>query len=98
MKISSIYTRYGLFIQFLNSLLNILIQTEFEFRQDFEDLIHPNNPDDDKLRENLIWKIKKICDEYELSDDTFFRTVFIYDFQHRVKAYDWEKNWILENK
>lgn len=38
-----------------------------------------------KLRENLICKIKKVCDEFNLSDDTFFRTVFLYDFQERYK-------------
>lgn len=61
-------------------------------------MVNPHDPDEDKLRENLICKVKKICDDFELSDDTFFRTVFIYDFQRRAKAYDYEKNCILENK
>lgn len=41
---------------------------------------------ENKLRENLICKIKKACDHFKLSDDTFFRTVFIYDYQERVKV------------
>ena len=61
-------------------------------------MINPNDPEEEKLRENLICKIKKICDDFELSDDTFFRTVFLYDLQRRVKPHDFEKNCILENK
>lgn len=46
----------------------------------------------------LSVKLNKICDEYELSDDTFFRTVFLYDLQWRVKSNGWESKWKLENK
>ena len=56
------------------------------------------DPEENKLRENLICKMKKICDDYELNDDTFFRTVFLYDFQSRVKNTNWESKWKLENK
>lgn len=66
--------------------------TEMEFRKDFNLLIHEDDPNETKLRENLICKIKKICDEYELSDDTFFRTVFLYDFHRRVLDTEWEGN------
>lgn len=90
MKISYKYLRY------VNCI--ILVQTDTEFRHGLSDMVKANNPNDDKLRENLICKIKKICDEYELTDDTFFRTVFLYDLQHRVKPSDWEKNCMLENK
>jgi hypothetical protein len=41
--------------------------------------------EESKLRENLICKIKKVWDEFKLSDDTFFRAVFLYDYQNRVK-------------
>lgn len=68
------------------------------FRKDFNMLLEPDDPNEIKLRENLICKIKKICDEYELSDDTFFRTVFLYDFHRRVKETDWENTCTLENK
>lgn len=61
-------------------------------------MLDPDPNDDDKLRENLICKIKKICDEYELADDTFFRTVFLYDFQSRVKYNNWAERCKLENK
>lgn len=59
-----------------------------EFRCDFPQLMNPKdytNQDEIKLRENLICKIKKVCDEYRLTDDTFFRTIFLYDYQERVK-------------
>jgi hypothetical protein len=59
-----------------------------EFRCDFPQLLNPKdytNQDEIKLRENLICKIKKVCDEYRLTDDTFFRTIFLYDYQERVK-------------
>ncbi|CAI2383183.1 unnamed protein product [Moneuplotes crassus] len=75
-----------------------IYSTEMEFRKDFGHLLHPENPEEIKLRENLICKIKKICDEYELSDDTFFRTIFIYDFHRRVVQSKWEDNCVLENK
>ena len=36
-------------------------------------------------RENLICKIKKICDTFELSDDTFYNSVLLNDFQTMAK-------------
>jgi hypothetical protein len=36
-------------------------------------------------RENLIWKIKKITDSFEIDDDTFYRASFIYDQHNRLK-------------
>ena len=42
--------------------------------------------------------MKKICDDYDLSDDTFFRTVFIYDLLNRVEESNWKGKWKLENK
>lgn len=45
-----------------------------------------SDENDNKLRENLICKVKKVCDEFRLSDDTFYRTVFIYDYQERKKV------------
>lgn len=59
-----------------------------EFRCDFGQLLSAkdfSNQEDVKLRENLICKIKKVCDEFRLSDDTFYRAVFLYDYQERVK-------------
>lgn len=35
-------------------------------------------------RENLIWKIKKIWDTFELSDDTFYHSVLLNDFQSMI--------------
>ncbi|CAI2378498.1 unnamed protein product [Moneuplotes crassus] len=72
--------------------------TEMEYRKDLTKLLEKSDPSEEKLRENLICKIKKICDEYELSDDTFFRTIFLYDFNRRVVHSDWEENCLLENK
>jgi hypothetical protein len=60
--------------------------TDLEFRQDMNLFLRPKNYTDDvqnKLRENLICKVKKVCDEFKLSDDTFYRTVFMYDYQER---------------
>lgn len=59
-----------------------------EYRRNFSQLLDDKSYTDQaesKLRENLICKVKKVCDEFRLSDDTFFRTVFIYDYQDRVK-------------
>lgn len=58
-----------------------------EFRADLPQLLKPKtytNSEELKLRENLICKIKKVCDEFSLSDDTFFRAIFLYDYQERV--------------
>lgn len=59
-----------------------------EFRRDFPQILTKNNKTeaDLKLRENLICKIKRVWDEFKLSDDTFFRTVFLYDLQDRIKV------------
>lgn len=58
-----------------------------DFRRDFPQLLKPYKmvEEESKLRENLICKIKKVWDEFKLSDDTFFRAVFLYDYQNRVK-------------
>ena len=40
---------------------------------------------DMELRENLIWKIKKICDTFELSDEVFYSAVLINDLQRMAK-------------
>jgi hypothetical protein len=61
---------------------------DVEFRKDlFDNLAEMDyeSEADNKLRENLICKVKKVWDEFRLSDDTFFRTVFIYDYQERMK-------------
>lgn len=61
-----------------------------------------DNENESKLRENLICKVKKVWDEYHLSDDTFYRTVFLYDYQERKKVkhacprYETMKSWLDE--
>ena len=60
---------------------------DMEFREDFTRKLKDKNYDnseENKLRENLICKVKKVCDHFKISDDTFFRTIFLYDFQERV--------------
>lgn len=37
-------------------------------------------------RENLICKIKKVTDTFEINDDAFFRASFLYDYHDRLKA------------
>ena len=61
-----------------------LYSYEIEFKDRINQII--NIPRlDIELRENLIWKIKKIWDTYELSDEVFYNSVLLYDFQRMAK-------------
>lgn len=51
---------------------------------------------ENEYRENLVWKIKKLVDSFELQDDTFFRAVFLYDFQDRFIKQNSESNYNLK--
>lgn len=58
-----------------------------KFRADFiNKLKHFDNKLKVEYRENLICKLKKITDTFELRDDTFFRAAFLYDFQDRLQG------------
>ena len=57
-----------------------LRRAEREYKRRIITFINLDEVDQDN-RENLIWKIKKICDTFELSDDTFYSSVLLNDFQ-----------------
>lgn len=50
------------------------------FKRRIVPLIHLKDLDYED-RENLICKIKKICDTFELRDETFYTSVMLNDFQ-----------------
>lgn len=60
-----------------------LLATEREYKRRTISLINIEKLDMD-TRENLICKIKKIWDTFELSDETFYNSVLINDFQLMV--------------
>ena len=39
-----------------------------------------------EYRENIVWKIKKITDSFKLQDETFYRSVFLYDYFDQLKG------------
>ena len=61
-----------------------LHNTEVEFKERINPLIELSKLDME-LRENLIWKIKKICDTFELSDEVFYNSVLLNDLQRMSK-------------
>lgn len=38
-----------------------------------------------EYRENIVCKIKKITDSFKLQDETFYRSVFLYDYYDQLK-------------
>lgn len=57
-----------------------LRRAEREYKRRIVPLLKLDELDQDN-RENLIWKIKKIWDTFELSDNTFYTSVLLNDFQ-----------------
>jgi hypothetical protein len=49
-------------------------------------LLDPTDKLEIEYRENLVCKLKKITDTFELRDDTFYRSVFLYDYQDRLQV------------
>ena len=61
--------------------------TDKEFRVGLTAKLTPlTDPTDIEYRENLVCKLKKISDAFKLSDETFFRSVFLYDHQDRYQS------------
>ena len=61
-----------------------LYSWELEFKSRIKPLIDLEKLNVD-VRENLIWKIKKIWDTYELSNEVFYNSVLLNDLQWMAK-------------
>lgn len=63
-----------------------LYLTEKEFRRGMLTKVE-GLTDQQKIeyRENIVWKIKKITDSFKLQDETFYRSVFLYDYFDQLK-------------
>lgn len=62
-----------------------LRKAEREYKRRIVSLVDTKKLDFES-RENLICKIKKICDTFELSDETFYNAVILNDFQSMVPS------------
>ncbi|CAI2382502.1 unnamed protein product [Moneuplotes crassus] len=70
----------------INTDFEELYRSEKDFREGFTSTINSKIEESKvEYRENLVCKMKKISDSFELQDDVFYRSVFIYDHFDRLK-------------